>query len=116
MAKIRIWKAFFVQGESQPQFMGLTLWQDQLIRWCRQFLRSLRGNKSATQGQVVFYSYDDRPSGPARRSRGFRPFSGDSSPEAGWEEGKVFQHPYEELLKSRDRARSNWTMMVDGRQ
>ena len=106
MANTQTWQAFLVVDEARWQFLGLSPWRDQLLRWCRQSLRLLTGRGDFGRTEVVLYSCDDRPS-PERRKPRLRPFGWKAPPQDGWMQEKVFHHPFEDLLGSREGASSN---------
>jgi hypothetical protein len=115
MATTQTWQAFLVRDEAHWQFLGLSPWPDQLLRWCRQSLRRLTGRDNDGGTEVVLYRCDDRPNRGGRKPR-FRPFGWKAPPQEGWLQEKVFQHPFEELLGNRERSSSNGKAKVRGRK
>ena len=113
MTNMQTWQAFLVLDEAHWQFLGLSPWPDQLLRWCRKFLRGFARHNDLRRTEVVIYSRDDRPRA-SRWTQGSRPFRWVT--EHGWQREKVFQHPFEELLSKRDKTPSNGTVPVAGQR
>ncbi len=115
MGTTQTWQAFLAISDGRWQFLGMSPCLDQLLRWCRQSVRTITGRGDVGRAEVVLFRYDDRPSCRNRKPR-LHPFNWDAAPQDGWQRVQVFKHPFKELLGERERFPSDATRKGAGRQ